>query len=190
MFGVPVYVIYNKAFALGLQKSEEFRLSPESGRLQKGQTRAEGIRYQFPKGHVPANKGRKQREYMSQEQIERAAATRFTKGHMPANHKPIGYERVSKDGYIEVKVAEPRTFMAKHRQIWIERNGPIPPGYNIQFRDGNKRNFDIGNLYMISRSEQMKTENSYHAKYPEEVQKLIQLKGALNRQINKASKEQ
>ena len=47
----------------------------------------------------------------------------------------------------------------------------------------------IENLYMISRSEQLKKENSLYARYPEDVQYLIKLKGALNRQINKATKK-
>ena len=127
---------------------------------------------------------------MSREQIDRTKATRFGKGHIPANHKPVGYERITKDGYVEVKTAEPNVFELKHRLVWVERNGPIPSGCNIQFRDGNKQNFSIDNLYMISRSEQMRSENSYHARYPEEVKKLIQLKGALHRQINKVSKNQ
>lgn len=189
-FGCSKYTIYNRAFAMRLKKSDEFLRSPESGRLVKGSTRTEGIRHQFKKGHIPANKGRKQSEYMTQEQIDRTKATRFTKGNIPASYKPVGYERINKDGYVEVKIAEPRTFRLKHRQVWIEHNGTIPPGCNIQFRDGNKQNFSIDNLYMISRSEQMRSENSYHARYPEEVKKLIQLKGALHRQINKVSKNQ
>lgn len=43
---------------------------------------------------------------------------------------------------------------------------------------------------MISRSEQMKTQNSMYARYPEDVQYLIKLKGALSRQINKATKNE
>ena len=143
---------------MGLKKSDEFLRSPESGRLVKGSTRTEGIRHQFKKGHIPAN------------------------------HKPVGYERITKDGYVEVKTAEPNVFELKHRLVWVEWNGPIPSGCNIQFRDGNRQNCSIDNLYIISRSEQMRNENSYHARYPEEVKKLIQLKGALHRQINKASK--
>lgn len=164
------------AFKLGLRKSAKFKLEHSS----------KGF---FQKGHRPANKGRKQTEYMSAEKIERTKATRFQKGHVPKNHKPVGYERITKDGYIEVKTAEPNVFELKHRLVWIEHNGPIPPGYNIQFQDGNRKNLTIENLYMINRSEQMKNENSYHARYPEEVKKLIQLKGALNRQINKTTKK-
>ena len=102
------------------------------------------------------NKGRKQTEYMSDAQIEKTKATRFRKGHIPKNHKPVGHERITRDGYIEVKTAEPNVFEPKHRLVWVEYNGEIPSGYNIQFKDGNRQNASIENLYMISRSEQLK----------------------------------
>ena len=121
--------------------------------------------------------------------MTKTKSTRFKKGHIPKNHKPVGYERITRDGYIEVKTAEPNVFELKHRLVWIEHNGEIPPGYNIQFKDGNRQNVSIENLYMISRSEQLKKENSLYARYPEDVQYLIKLKGALNRQINKATKK-
>lgn len=72
------------------------------------------------------NKGRKQTEYMSEEQLAKTKATRFKKGHVPKNHKPVGYERITRDGYIEVKTAEPNVFELKHRLVWIEHNGEIP----------------------------------------------------------------
>lgn len=33
-----------------------------------------------------------------------------------------------------------------HHAIWTQANGPIPPGRVITFKDGNPRNFDLGNL--------------------------------------------
>lgn len=162
-----------RAFKLKLTKSKEFLLRCSSKSF-------------FPKGHRPMNKGRKQTEYMSAEQIEKTKATRFRKGQVPKSHKPVGYLRITRDGYIEVKTREPNVFELKHRLVWSEYKGEIPPGYNIQFLDGNRQNVSIENLYMISRSEQLRTENSLHARYPEEIRHLIQLKGALNRQINKA----
>jgi len=176
MLGLTESAVCGMAFKLKLRKSAEFLFEHSS----------KGF---FPEGHQPMNKGRKQTEYMSDVQIAKTKATRFKKGHIPKNHKPVGYERVNRDGYIEVKIAEPNKFQQKHRIVWIENNGNIPPGYNIQFKDGNRQNVSIDNLYMISRSEQLKKENSLHARYPEEVQKLIQLKGALSRQINKATKK-
>ena len=104
-------------------------------------------------------------------------------------YKRQGYERITRDGYIEVKTAEPNVFELKHRLVWIEHNGAIPKGCNIQFKDGNRQNVTIENLYMISRSKQLKNENSMYARYPEDVQYLIKLKGVLSRQINKVTKK-
>ena len=121
---------------------------------------------------------------------EKARQTMFRKGNIPANHKPIGYERINVDGYVEVKVAEPNKFRLKHRIVWEENFGTIPPGYNVQFRDKNRQNLQPDNLYLISRSDQLKKENSMYARYPKELQRAIQIKGALQRQINKFKKNE
>lgn len=176
LLGSTESAVGGMAFKLKLKKSAKFMLEHSSKSF-------------FPKGHQPLNKGRKQIEYMSAAQIEKTKATRFKKGNIPKNHKPVGYERVTRDGYIEIKTAEPNVFEIKHRLVWIEHNGKIPPGYNVQFKDGNRQNVCIENLYLISRSEQLLKENSMYARYPEEVQHLIKLKGALNRQIRKAIKK-
>ena len=143
ILGTTYSAVNGIAFKLRLFKSKEFKFQCASKSF-------------FPKGHQPMNKGRKQTEYMSEEQLAKTKATRFKKGHVPKNHKPVGYERITRDGYIEVKTAEPNVFELKHRLVWIEHNGEIPPGYNIQFKDGNRQNVSIENLYMISRSEQLK----------------------------------
>ena len=104
---------------------------------------------QFPKGHVPANKGQK----MSKEMYERAKPTMFKKGQMPINHRSVGSERITVDGYIEIKVKEPRTWKLKHRVIWEQHYGPLPKNHAIIFLDGNKLNTDISNLKLISRRE-------------------------------------
>ena len=92
------------------------------------------------------------------------------------------------DGYVEIKVAEPRKWALKHRVIWEEANGPIPKGCNIQFRDGNKLNVKIENLYIISRSDQLMKQNAMYARYPKEMQDVMRLKGAINRQIRRKEK--
>lgn len=92
-------------------------------------------------------------------------------------------------GYVEVKVAEPNKWRLKHRFVWEEAHGPIPPGHNIQFRDGNRQNLSLGNLYMISRAEQCAKENSFHARYPEELKAVIRLKGSIKRQITEYNKK-
>lgn len=103
----------------------------------------------FEKGHIPANKGQK----MSPEVYEKIKRTMFKKGDMPVNHRPVGSERITRDGYIEVKVAEPNKWKLKHRCVWENENGKIPNGHAILFLDGNKLNVDISNMKLVKRSE-------------------------------------
>ena len=90
-------------------------------------------KYWIKKGNVPANKGKKQTEYMTPEAIAKTAKTRFKKGNTPHNHKPVGYQRITQDGYIEVKTEEPNIFKLKHRLVWEKEFGEIPAGNKIQY---------------------------------------------------------
>jgi len=120
----------------------------------------------FRKGMRSHNKGRKQTEYMTPEAIERTKATRFKKGSVPHNTKWDGAERVSKDGYIEVRVSQ-GVYKFKHVLAWERKKGPVPKGFIVTFKDGDKTNCNINNLELMSRAENM-LRNSRH-KYPEEV---------------------
>ena len=175
--------IYNLAQEFGLKKDKEWIRENARKNFERPDHPAKS--FHFPKGHVPENKGKKQTDYMSPESIERTKGTQFKKGQLGWNHKEVGYERINADGYIEVKVSEPRTFKLKQRHVWEMNFGTIPKGHNIQFKDKNSLNCEPENLYMISRRDQLKTENSMYARYPKELQLAIQAKGALNRQINK-----
>ena len=108
-----------------------------------------GLTGKFRKGQTPHNKGKK----MPKEVYEKVKHTMFAKGNVPPNHRPVGSERISKDGYIEVKVAEPNKWRLKQRVVYEEAKGKIPEGCPIIFFDGNKRNFDIDNLRCITWSE-------------------------------------
>jgi hypothetical protein len=81
-----------------------------------------------------------------------ANKTSFKKGQMPHNWKPVGSERISKDGYVEIKIKEPRTWKLKHHITWEAKRGKIKNGHIIIFLDGNKTNCGIDNLYEISRA--------------------------------------
>lgn len=108
-----------------------------------------GLTGRFLKGNVPANKGMK----MSPEQYERCKGTMFKKGQVPSNHRSVGSERITKDGYIEIKIAEPNKWRLKHLVVWEENNGPLPKGHAILFLDGDKQNTNISNLRLMTRSE-------------------------------------
>ena len=99
----------------------------------------------FEKGNISYNKGRKGIC------AEGCKKTWFKKGHIPKNYRPIGSERITKDGYIEVKIADPNKWKLKHRVIWEQAKGKVPHGYAIIFKDGNKLNTDIDNLMLVSR---------------------------------------
>lgn len=103
------------------------------------------------KGNVPYNKGKK----MSKEQYNKCKNTMFKKGNVPANHRPIGSERITVDGFVEIKVAEPNRWKAKARVIYEKEFGTIPEGYIIIYLDGNKQNLEPNNLKAISRKENL-----------------------------------
>lgn len=184
-FGCTLTSIYNQAEKLGLRKDKTF--VAEIARQRTLDPNHGGRKHRFRKGDAPPNKGQKQIEYMTLEAIERTKATRFKKGNAPLNYRPVGSERVNKDGYIEIKVADPKKWMLKHRYIWEQANGKIPTGANIQFKDGNPLNVDLENLYMISRREQIA--NNSITRYPEEVRTAIKQISKLNKLIKQQSHE-
>ena len=104
------------------------------------------------KGAVSWNKGK--RGYMG------ANTTSFKKGNRPHNTQYLGHERASKDGYIEISIAETnphtgyeRRYKCKHVWLWEQTNGPIPKSHAVIFRDGNNRNFGEDNLLLVTRAE-------------------------------------
>lgn len=140
------------------------------------------IESRFKKGHPPANKGKK----MSDETYKKVSRTMFKAGQLSHNKKPLGSIRITEDGYQEIKVAEPNKWEAYHRLMWEETFGNIPKDGVVRFVTKDKMNVHPFNLELIDRSENMKL-NSWH-NYPKELQLVIQMKGALNRQINKHEK--
>lgn len=107
-----------------------------------------GLDGRFKPGDVPFNKGKKGISY------EGCKNTQFKKGNKPHNWVPIGSERITKDGYIQVKIQEgkfQKNWRGKHILVWEEANEPVPKGHAVIFGDGNKRNFDLNNLILVSR---------------------------------------
>ena len=101
-----------------------------------------GFKGHFKKGSTPWNKGLK--GYIGPNR------TSFKKGHAPVNYRPVGSERTTVDGYIEIKVEDPNKWKLKHRIVYEEHHGEIPKGGNIIFLDGNKKNINIENLKLVS----------------------------------------
>jgi len=83
--------------------------------------------------------------------------TSFKKGQRPHTWRPIGTERVTKEGYLQRKVSDTgntaRDYVEVHRLLWEERRGPIPGGHVVIFRDGDRTNIVIENLMLVSRAD-------------------------------------
>lgn len=115
---------------------------------------------QFKKGNIPANKGKKWDDYVSKKSQKRSLETCFKKGNIPHNHRKVGSERITKEGYIEIKVKEPNKWQLKHRYIYEKKYGKIPDGYNLIFLDGNRKNLEFSNLKLVSKAEDLIMNNN------------------------------
>nr|WP_297500549.1 HNH endonuclease signature motif containing protein [Ferrovum sp.] len=104
--------------------------------------------------------------------------------------KPSGATRVNAEGFLEQKIKKQsgtRRWKRVHVLLWEAINGPIPKGFIVTFKDGNKRNFDQSNLQLISRAE-MFFKNSGHS-YGPEIEQLVRLRCLIARKIGKQDKQ-
>lgn len=105
-------------------------------------------------------------------------------------YKPIGTERISKDGYRERKTNDNLPLQARwravHLLLWEATHGLVPDGHALAFLNGDKRDIRLDNLECISRAELM-ARNSVH-NLPKPLAATIQLLGALNRQIRRKTR--
>lgn len=189
--GRTVVSVYGMAKKLGLNKAEEY-LATSGGRLDG----VIGSECRFRKGHAPWNKGVKG----STGHHPNSVRTQFRKGEMHGaarhNYVPIGTERISEDGYLERKVTDDhpvpaRRWVAVHRLVWEAANGPIPSGYVVCFLPGQKTNdrerITVDILELVSRGE-LAQRNHPRNRDPE-LAELVQLKGAITRQVNRIARE-
>ena len=173
--------VAQKARKLGLQKSPEF-LAEHGGRFQAGLQ-------PWNKG-VPGSTGTQ----------EACRATQFKPGRpaeLAANYKPIGSIRVAKGGILEQKVTDDRSlyparrWKSVHSLVWEREMGPIPAGHIVVFKAGQftdqVEKITPDRLECITRSENM-LRNTVH-RYGKEIAQIVQLRGVLNRHINKKQKE-
>lgn len=176
-FNCNLHQIYHRSTKLGLKKSQWFKDSPMAQRLRIDGTI--GKPYQFPKGHVPANKGKKVGSFPGMEK------TQFKPGQVPASHRPVGSTRLcSKQGYVLMKMAEGmHQWRPIHRIIYQRMHGKVPHGHIVTFVDSNRENISITNLTSIT-IKQHCLNNSVN-KYGDEIADLYRLKGRITKAINK-----
>lgn len=182
--GVSLQAVYTKAKALGLKKSNEYLCSPADCRLDG----VKGSSNRFQKGQAAWNKGMKGLQTGGQ-------AGWFKSGHRGGKalekYQPIGTIRTSKDGYLQVKIHDGMPLQSRWRGVhlvnWEAVNGQVnTKTHALCFKDGNKENCAIENLELVTRAD-LARRNMVLA-IPPEVRKVMQLRGAITRQINKRTK--
>lgn len=139
MLGRKYLAIKNRALKLGLKKSPEY-MAGQPGCFRKGEpTWNKGLSYQ-PGGRIKESQ--------------------FRAGNKPHNTVPVGAEVVDSYGYRKRKVRDDapkgkayQNWKFVHVIAWEKRHGPLPDGYIVRFRDGDKENIDPDNLVAVSRAE-------------------------------------
>jgi len=175
--------VYSKAFALGLSKNAAYYDRPAADRRRPGTHIGGATR--FKPGHATWNKG------IKWDSGGRSHTTRFKPGQRSPNWMPIGTLRINGEGYLDRKVADTRitqrNWTAVHRLVWIEHHGAVPRGHLVVFRPGHHTTelplITVDKLELLTRRQLMER-NTYH-NYPKPIARLIQLRGAVNRQIHK-----
>lgn len=181
----PPKAIWHRAYDLGIRKSRDWIAE----RARQANLRGDhgGRAHRFKPGQKPWNYGI---EYQAG---GRSAETRYAPGNRSgravAMWQPVGATRI-KDGYLERKINDGmpihRRWRGEHLVIWEAVNGPLPKGHAIVFRDGERTHITLENLELVSRRELMRR-NTVH-RWGEEIARLVQLKGAITRQLNKQEK--
>lgn len=187
--GAPVTAVYRKAMALGLRKNETFMATSSSGRILRGGRL--GVQTQFQSAQTPWNAGLK-----GWDAGGRSGETRFKPGAKPATTMPVGSYRINKDGHLQRKIGEASG--ANHKRWrnvaeleWIEANGLVPAGHIVIFRPGMRtavlEEITLDRIECISRADNAR--RNHPANKSPELARLVQLKGAITRQVNRIARE-
>lgn len=180
--GTSVSRTFAKADRLGLKKSAAYLASKAACRLRKGDT--VGEQHRFKKGCTPWNKGMKGVCFGGE-------ATQFKPGQQPHNERPLGSYRISRDGNLQRKISNDKGSNSKrwrcvHELIWVEANGAVPAKHIVVFKPGmhstTLEEITLAKVECISLADNMRR-NTCH-RYGKDIAQLIQLRGAITRQLN------
>ena len=179
-FGVNVTTVYKTAQRYGVKKSEAFKASEQSGRIQKGQRVSPTT--EFKKGCEGATKGKRMAAMIKNEaKMKKWRDGLWKKGNKPHNTATDGEVRWRKNpGFYFIRISE-CNWEFYHRHLWEKHNCPIPEGYNVVFKNRNRRNCTIENLECIS-NEELVTRNSI-VRYPSELRKIMHLQSKLKKEL-------
>jgi hypothetical protein len=194
--GRSVSATYGRADVLGLRKSDAYLASPHACRLRRGGD--VGAATRFTLGQAPPNKGLRRPGWSRGRMRETQFKTGALNGRARQLLKPVGAERVSKDGYLERKVhndvparvsreeanrLRQRRWRAVHLIVWEAAHGPLPKGHAVCFKNCDKRDIRVDNLELVKRTDLMQRNSIHHL--PPALKETVQLLGRVNRQIRK-----
>lgn len=183
--------VWQRARRLRLKKDPAYLASEAAGRIQRGDHK--GRECWFKKGQAPANKGLKRpkgwapgrmRETQFKKGVRQGVATKLW--------KPIGTERVSKDGYRERKINDglplQKRWRAVHLLVWEAANGTLPESHAVTFKNGDKTDIRLDNLELVSRADWMRRHSVHNL--PPELKSAVRALGTLKSVITKRSKRE
>lgn len=113
-------------------------------------------------------------------------------GKNSPNYLPVGTERLHvRWNTIYVKVAETgpmhKKWRPKHFVVWEKANDrPLPDGYRVLFKDGNRMNFAPENLEAMSRNEMSALANIRFRSYPKVIQDLARISTKIKQEAERA----
>ncbi len=192
----PVGPVYQAAAARGLRKTAAYMAADVALRRAHVGRSPAFVATRFQPGHAPWNKGR------AFNPGGRSVLTRFKKGSTPANTQPLGALRVAVNGQRGSAVLERKTSArGRHngerwtpvtRLVWEAAHGPVPPGHLVVWRNPAQATTVLeqitpDKLECITRAEHARR-NHPRNKSPE-LARLVQLKGAITRQVNRIARE-
>lgn len=148
---------YHAAFVAKFGRPDVSAVNVHSMRKREGWST--GRTGRFEKGQEPANKG-KPCEPGKGGNHPNARKTQFVKGERRGVavklYKPIGTERMSKEGYLERKIHDGLPLQSRWRAVhlveWEAINGPVPEGHCLKCLDGNRLNTDPANWHLVERA--------------------------------------
>lgn len=124
----------------------------------------------FVKGYKPWNTGTKG--------LMKANKTSFKQGDYNRKNEPklIGYERKhGLSGYTFIKIANPNKWKLKQVYLWELKNGLLPKGFIVRFKDGDNTNFALENMEAIDRKLHLKLNLNGYKQADKEIKPLIRI---------------
>lgn len=194
--GRSVGSVHRKAVLLEIGKSEAFKASFASDRIQAVNTDPRMLATRFEPGHKTWNEGVKGSTGLH----ENCRKTQFKPGQKPHTTAPVGAYRINVTKGIprlEQKTNDKPgpnhvRWIPVTRLVWEQHNGPIPPKHIVVFADSKQattvlEEITVDKLICISRKENARRNSLYSKDH--ELGRLAQLKGAITRQINRITRE-